>query len=439
MKTYQVVHRDDGCWAVVKEGAMRAASVHDTEADAIAAAEALLKTHPGYFLVVEGREQTVVREPSAGYKPAVGAGKAVSDFNLLFGERLQRARIMRGYSLRGLADALEGEYSHTQLQKIEKGLAKTDTRFLARVSRVLKVRSDYFMRQSGLSFQSVEYRSLTKVGKKQRERLKEESFEFFERYLEVESFLNIKNPAFSQVDLRSMAPEALGKAVEQAAVDTRTRWDLGMNPIPNVHSMLEEHGVKVKLFRNALKGFDGLSAFVGTETAKIPVMALSWIEDVPRLRLTALHELAHLRLVFPESLEAREIEKLCHRFAGAFLLPEEPFKRFFGEKRSKVSIPELVAIKQEWGIPCSAIMARAHNAGVVTDGFYRYFCIKANQLKWKTEGEPGRNVWKGTEESARFTQLVHRALSQQLISISKASGLLGCPVEELMYGELSED
>ncbi|MDA3873664.1 MAG: helix-turn-helix transcriptional regulator [Kiritimatiellae bacterium] len=105
-----------------------------------------MKTHPGYSLVVEGREQAVVREPSAVYNPVDGAGKAVSEFAGMFGKRLERARRMRGYSLRGLSDALPDDISHTQLQKIERGLVSTDTYFLAKVSHLLDSRPDFFMR-----------------------------------------------------------------------------------------------------------------------------------------------------------------------------------------------------------------------------------------------------------------------------------------------------
>ncbi|MDA3873663.1 MAG: hypothetical protein PF795_06855 [Kiritimatiellae bacterium] len=55
----------------------------------------------------------------------------------------------------------------------------------------------------------MEYRSLGKVGKKTREQLKEEAFEFFERYLEIESILHLLPEAFARVDLRGTAEAEL--------------------------------------------------------------------------------------------------------------------------------------------------------------------------------------------------------------------------------------
>ena len=428
MKNYHIVHRDKDSWAVVKEGAMRAASVHKTRKEAMKAAKALLKTHPEYSLSVEGQESAAVREVAVAYNPSTGIDKCVSDFNRMFGERLKRARIMRGYSLRSLSEALEGEWSHTQLQKFEKGLASVDTKALSRLSRVLDVRPDFFVKKADLGFTEAEYRSLTKVGIKKRERLKEEAFEFFERYLEIENVVGVRRKKLPTYDLQSKSFEEIGEAIEDAAEDLRKHWQLGRNPIPNVHSMLEQHGVMVKLFDEAPKGFDGLATVGKVGEREFPSIALARSKDLPRLRLTALHELAHLVLKLPSDLEQKEKERLCHRFANAFLVPEKEFTLAFGGERKHVTASELVAIKEEWGISCKAIITRARSLGLVSKGYAKGFYIRYN--RWERDyGE-----WIGSEESKRFDLLVNQALSKGLISVSKAAGLLGASVDSLMSG-----
>lgn len=355
------------------------------------------------------------------------------------GDRLRRARIMAGMSLRELAESLKGELSHTQISKFEKGDASPDSAQLVRFSQVLQVRIDYFFQQDSLRLATVEYRSQHKLGKKARERLEERAYEFFERYLEIERILQIPMEEFPQVDLRDKSVEELPAAIEKAAEDLREQWKLGMNPIPNVHEMLENCGVKVKTLKSA-DGFDGFSAFAGGGAKKFPVIALSkqCLEgegdestDLPRFRFTALHELGHLYLLLPEMLEHKEVESWCHWFAGAFLIPKKSFVERFGMNRTKIVLKELIAIKREWGISIAAIMKRASNLGLITPGRYKSYCIISSKNGWRRK-EPGE--WVGEEKSNRFQPLVLRALAQELITPSKAAGLLGVTLPEL--GEL---
>lgn len=350
------------------------------------------------------------------------------------GERLRRARTMSGHSLRSLAEVIGGQVSHTQLQKFEAGEATPDSKLLARLGQVLAVRPDYFFKSDMLKLVTVEYRSqTTKLGTKPRQRLEEQAYEFFERYLEIESILGMPFEELTQADLRTVKAADLPDAIEAAAAKLREDWELGMNPIPNVHVMLESHGVKVRILAHE-EGFDGFSAFAEGGGMRVPVMALSarWLrgdeKDLPRFRFTAIHELAHLHLRLPEGLDHKEKENCCHQFAGAFLIPRKPFEERFGANRVQIALKELCAIKAEWGMSVAAIMKRACTLGLVTAGRYKTYCIVAAKNGWRTK-DPGK--WVGEEESSRFEPLVLRALAQGLISTSKAAGLLGISLPEL--------
>ncbi len=345
------------------------------------------------------------------------------------GARIERARLMRGHSLRSLAEALNGQYSHTTLQKYEKGVLCPDTGVLGLIAQVLDVRVDYFLKQDGLKLETVEYRKHSKLGKKAQKQIEEEAFEFFERYLEIEEILSLPYEKLPTFDLRKYSDEALPDAIEDSADKLRELWDLGMNPIPNVHLMLEEHGVKVK-FLDDRDGFDGFSSFAQTGDKIIPTVALSrkGEKDKARLRFTALHELGHLILTLPDRLSGQAKERACHRFANALLLPKHMFMKIFGQSRVKISVAELVAIKEEWGISCYATMIRARDLALITAGRFKSFCIQANKMGWRKD-EPG--TWKGSESSSRFNQLVFRALAEEVITASKACGLLSLTGEEL--------
>ena len=345
------------------------------------------------------------------------------------GVRLQRARLMRGYSLRELAEALAGQASHTQLQKFESAQASPDSRLLGLLARILGVSPDYFFKLDAIKLTGVEYRKLTKLGVKPQKQLEEQALEFFERYLEIEKILQLKLKTLPEFSLEEHSSEELPDAIEEAAQKLRNKWGLGNQPIPNVHFMLESLGVKVKLLPDH-KGFDGFSAFAQSEDGPVPVIGLNTklLDDLPRLRFTALHELGHLVLRLPPYLTEKEKEVACHRFGSAFLIPRTDFVASFGNHRQQIAWPELKAIKSGWGISFAAIMQRALQLGLITPGRHKSFYFVLQKLGWRSQ-EP--NLWKGDESSCRFKQLVYRALSEELITRSKACTLLGIAMNEL--------
>lgn len=61
------------------------------------------------------------------------------------------------------------------------------------------------------------------------------------------------------------------------------------------------------------------------------------------------------------------MERMCFQFAGAMLIPEETFRMEIGNSRSHISIPELIAIKEKYGISIQGIMQRAKDLGIVSE------------------------------------------------------------------------
>jgi len=111
-------------------------------------------------------------------------------------------------------------------------------------------------------------------------------------------------------------------------------------------------------------------------------------------------------------------------------LPEEQFKAAFGGKRTRISLGELIMIKEDWGLSVQAIMRRACDLGLITQRHYVGFVKFARKRKWTNAGtEPGR--WNGTETANRFNQLVYQAASKELITRSKAAGFLGISLRRL--------
>ena len=344
----------------------------------------------------------------------------------VFGGRLRQGRLMRGYSLRGLSQALGGRVSHAALQKYEKGQMIPDSTVLIAISETLRLRPDYFFQQNVIRLHGIEFRKRSRCSRKQQDQAIEAARDFMERYLEVEDILGIQPPELCPVDLRDHGPDLLGEAVESVAERLRDAWRLGLDPLPNVQETLEDHGVKA-LEIEADQDFDGLSGWAN----HTPMIVLaSWLNaDLPRKRLTTVHELGHLAMRLPEGMDQKAEEAASYRFAGAMLIPRERLQEEFGPLRrsGQVSQMELVAMKEQWGVSMGAIMRRARDLNLVSADHYRRFCM-AMKSSGQWTREPGE--WVGVERSQRFRQLVHRAVALELMTASKAAGLLGISLRE---------
>lgn len=331
------------------------------------------------------------------------------------GNRINSARKMAGLSLRKLADKVDGEISHTSISKFEKGELVPDSKTLSVLAKALNVRPDYFFKPFKVEINEVEFRKKSKLGKRKIHSIRELIKHNIENYLELEELMDIptsfENP-IQEIQISS------GREVEKAAAMLRKKWHLGLNALPNVIELLEDQEIKV-IELEVEEEFDGLSGFAN---GNIPLIVINKSFPVDRKRFTALHELGHLLLSFKKDLSGKQIEKLCHRFAGSLLIAPVILKRELGNKRHRISLNELIAIKETFGISIQAIMARAKDLEIINDNTYRKFCIWIRQSVERRQ-EKDLGEYKGEEVSNRFKQLLSRATAEDLISFSKAASL----------------
>lgn len=333
----------------------------------------------------------------------------------IIAKRIKSARTLAGLSLRELSAKMNGVVSHNAITKYEKGLMMPDSRVLLALANALNVKVDYFFRPYTIEIDNIEFRKKSKLLEKEVKSIKEEAIDTISRYIELEQFLNLgstfENP-IQQIQINN------GDDVENAVNALLNSWKIGFNALPNVIEMLEDKEIKV-IELNANENFDGLS---GWSNNKIPVIVINRNYPVERKRFTALHELGHLLLNFNENLESKEKERLCHRFAGAMLMPKDTFLEELGQNRRDVSIPELIVIKETYGISIQSLMARAKNLGVITEAYYIEFRIWVNKNE-NNKKEIGFGSYIGREQSTRFKKLLYRAASEEVISMSKAANL----------------
>jgi Zn-dependent peptidase ImmA (M78 family)/transcriptional regulator with XRE-family HTH domain len=341
--------------------------------------------------------------------------KNETNVNQLFAAKFKSARRMKGLSLQELADKMDNVISRQALHKYEKGEVIPDSEMLGHLSTVLGVRSDYFFRQADVELGALEFRKLKRLSVKEQNRIVEHTKDVVSRYLELEEIIGI-DPVFHN-PLSGM--ESIGglEDVEVAAMKVRQKWHLGTGPIFNAIELLEDNHIKVVEVFSA-EGFDGMQTWVN---GRIPVIVFNAerMSAPDRIRFTVLHELGHLLLPL-EGLAERQKETCCHRFAAAMLFPKEPAEKELGKSRTKLLVPELGALKQQYGISIQALAYRARDLQIITDAHLQQFLAVMAMNQWKVN-EPV--VYAGVEKSNRFRQLIYRALAEELISISKAAAL----------------
>lgn len=342
--------------------------------------------------------------------------------NEVFAQRLKNARIMKGFSMDELVSAMGNSLSKMAISKYEKCQLSPSSSAIIALSKALGQPVDYFFKPFTLQTKSINFRKLkSRLGVKQENSIKESISDLVERYINIEEICNagilFESPIGSKI--------ASAQHVKEAALELRDEWNIGTDGIVNVIDLLEEHGVKV-LELDAPQSFDGLSSIVND---KYPVIVLNKTVPSERKRFTALHELGHLVLTFDDSVSEKDEEAFCSLFANEMLILESVFKRLFGTSRHDASYQELRAIQMQYGISCDAMMFKAKSCGIITEQRYKAYCIQKN--KNPTFKETVEQSLYQMEESNRFTRLVYYALSNELITISKAASLLHQSVEQV--------
>lgn len=337
-----------------------------------------------------------------------------------FGKRLKNARIMRGFSMDELCLKIDNSLSKMAISKYENGKSMPNSSVLMSLAEALNVPVDYFFRPSVFSVESIHFRKKSSLPQKKISSLKEVIADFAERYIEIESICAIETP-FAQINNTIKQIED----VRNAAVKLRSSWNLGNDGIVNIIELLEEHGIKVLEIEAPLK-FDGLSTIINL---KHPIIVLNKYFSSERKRFTALHELGHIVLQFDGSIEDKEQESLCNAFANEMLIPQAAFIKLIGSSRHDISYVELQSVQKQFGISCDALMFKAKDSGIISEQRYQYYWIEKNRNREFKELVESSHY--PAEKSMRFERLVYRALSDALISYSKASSLLNKTLEEV--------
>lgn len=330
-------------------------------------------------------------------------------------ERLRRFRLARGMSLGDLEAAIDGTVSAQTLSKYERGKMEPTATTLNQIASGLGVKSAQLWGEPLCHIEWIAFRKRARLGKREQERIQSFVAEEFEKRVRLQEQIDEGNTV--ELPVLKAAVRNLDDA-EEAAISLRDTLKLGIDPIANLVDVLEDHYIHI-IEVAADEAFDGISALARDSDDKPLAAAIATRSGVPgdRQRLNIAHELGHLIL---ELCEGVDPEKAAFRFGAAFLAPAEQLRRDVGEKRSNIQMMELLYLKRRYGMSVQAILFRLRDLEIITNAYYKRWCININKAGWKKR-EP---IEIPPEKPERFRQQVHRALSEELITKTEAEQLL---------------
>jgi len=346
--------------------------------------------------------------------------------------RLKQARQRLGLSLRELSEKLGQAVSHVALAKYEQGEMKPSGDVLAKLCDALDRSPDYFFRPVRLVLPPVSFRKRKKFREKAVTVLLERVRSELEDYLEAEELVAEAPKPAPKFDFPQTSKMPDDASVRQYAHQLRRHWGLGLEePIPDLVELLENHGFRVIELPLEDASFDGLLL----DGLNVIVVASRPDLSVARKRWTIAHELAHAILnawLHKIGISEAEQEHVANVFASEFLLPTAAIKRYFGNQRTTITEPELVAVKLRYGFSIEAIVYALKEHGVIAEQAHRRF-YSHFKPRYKLAGEPGDDelAKKFQESPHRFRRLVLRGMAEGAISLSRAAGLLHEPISTL--------
>lgn len=331
---------------------------------------------------------------------------------MTIGQRIKQARKANNMSLRSLAEKVE--ISAMAISKYERDLDTPSSGVLLRLAQALGVSIDFLLRPQTISVQLQAYRKHAALGLKEQEAIQMRIQEWLERYLEVESFF----PDEGQSVALPAHSIRLIEQVESVALELRGNWNLGLDPIENLTQLLEDQGIKVGL----VSGFEHFDACTFVADGS-PVIVSKAELPGDRQRFNLGHELGHLILEVDKDLD---LEAVCHRFVGAFLVPAQAVRFELGSRRTTLDMNELHILKHKYGLSMQAWMYRAKDLGIISENTATRLFQRFRANGWHRH-EPGEAL--PSEKPLRMERLIYRALAEDLISRSRAQELHGEPLQ----------
>ena len=336
------------------------------------------------------------------------------------GRRLRAAREALGQSTRDVAMALLSnglKVTHATISNYERGTTVPSTEFLHAFSQLTK-RSIEWLQGAGHELAGVRYRCLKATREAEKREYEGHALRWLEVYFHVEKLL--RSPLRVQ---RQHSGFKVSVDESGADVARRIRNDMKLDkcPLPSTARVLEDFGVHVLSLATKSR-IDGLAARAGS----LRVVVLNPLVAADRMRLNALHELAHH--LFEDCVEgghlgSDEIEDRAFDFGVGMLIPDFMLKEAMESK----SIVRLVQFKERYGISLAAMFYRARQKNYINPSTYRRVMIEFSKHGLRKQ-EPGEVL---PDRPLRMEYLIDKAVFTGVTTYDQLAGVSGLSSEEI--------
>ena len=314
------------------------------------------------------------------------------------GARLREARVMIELSATALAEQLE--ISPQSLYAYESGKAVPSNETTEKLSELLKVPKTAFLNPVSYDgHETVFFRSLNSATKASRERSEVINRRFKEIVDYLESFLDFPSLDLPEFDLPDDPRKLDMDDIEGIATQLREHWGIGEKPLGNIVALVEAKAGFVHRYKLASPKLDGLSS--RSKAGKWVITLNKDKETAVRSRFDIAHELGHLilhenvdRSRLNDKVFFKLIEDQAHRFAAAFLVPENAFLSEY----ISPDLDMLLSMKQRWRASVAMLIVRAKDLDVMPPDRVEKVWRAYAWRKWRGH-EPFDGEWK-TEEPA---------------------------------------
>lgn len=330
------------------------------------------------------------------------------------------ARIREAREARGLNQEELGKIAGISAQaisQIERGLAAPKDSTLAAIMNELDFPLSFFTDERLADEQSIGptfFRRRAKSQKKDIEMVAKRQtwlirniFPFLSTY--------IKFPAVNVPEYENGEPgQYTLKQIEEAAMNTRKAWGVGVGPMPDLAATMEINGIILSRISMGPQ-IDACSFWFKDRPF---IMLANDKNNYFRSRFDEAHDLGHLVLhsrVDKKNgrIRDKDIEREADQFASALLMPGNSF----GEEVFAATLDGLMQLKPRWGVSVAAMIHRCQDLGFISEYQASYLWKQRTMRGWRIN-EPLDDEY-DVEIPVLFRRAIELILEEKIMTLEE--------------------
>ena len=343
----------------------------------------------------------------------------------MVGKKIKYYRLKKGWTVEQLAKAIGCTKAAISLYENEEREPNSET--IQKIADALEVSWIHFLPDPDMNikFTHMSFRKKQKASKKDIELIKSEIEKKCTDRIILMDILGLTEQSHFK-------PKKLSYDNNHVMNALQIRKQIGVSPvgpIPSITSILEDAGIIVLSF-DCPEEIDGLNGIVND----IPYIFFnSKNRTIERQRFTIIHELCHLFFNNSETkMDDRETEKYINSLAGHVLIPNLDLVHKFGRTNRNLTTFLRDTVAKKYKIAPSCLVTRLFEEGIITETYYKNFFIFLNRSVGRKQEKSLLDETSDSELPSLFEYQVYLALSEELITASKAAEFLSVPLYDVM-------